>query len=258
MEAKNPDGCTPCFCFGNAQSCASSQKWLYQLEVGDYSTWTAVTLQIGSNGFLNRVSDDIKPTKWDETEVEIDLPPLLSTDPQKERISYYFKASKEFLGKQIFSYGGLIRYKISQSSDDGTASFPSMPDLIIRGMNMTFAYYHESRPSSPSKPHDMDIELVEGNFKDIQDSLPVTRPRLMTLLFNLEAIYIRASYFNSVSKAFMQSFTMDSASDIEVANGQLANRIEVCTCPPNYQGTSCEECASGYYRSPSGLTGKVY
>ncbi|XP_074594778.1 laminin subunit alpha [Brevipalpus obovatus] len=255
LEANNPDGCTPCFCFGNAQSCASSQKWLYQLQVNDYSRWKAATLSLGSNGFLNKNSDEIKATTWNNSVVEIDLPTLPNTDPQKERISYYFKAPREFLGKQIYAYGGFIRYKVSQSSDnnDEIASFPSMPDLILQGMNMTFAYNHYSRPSSPSQPHNLDIELVEGNFKDIQDSLPVTRPRLMAILVNLEAIYLRASYFNTISKASLQSFSMDSASDIEVANGQIASRVEVCTCPPNYQGTSCEECASGYYRSPSGF-----
>lgn len=34
--------------------------------------------------------------------------------------------------------------------------------------------------------------------------------------------------------------------------GDLAQNVEHCECPPNYKGTSCEQCADGFYRSSSG------
>lgn len=38
-------------------------------------------------------------------------------------------------------------------------------------------------------------------------------------------------------------------------NTALAHSVEQCLCPPNYQGSSCEECAPGFYRIPSGPHG---
>ena len=34
--------------------------------------------------------------------------------------------------------------------------------------------------------------------------------------------------------------------------GEIAQNVEQCECPPNYKGTSCEQCAEGFYRSSSG------
>ena len=34
--------------------------------------------------------------------------------------------------------------------------------------------------------------------------------------------------------------------------GAVARNVEQCLCPANYQGTSCEQCVDGYYRSRTG------
>lgn len=50
---------------------------------------------------------------------------------------------------------------------------------------------------------------------------------------------------------------LDEAFDVEsgYTNSPLANSVEQCHCPPNYQGLSCEDCAPGFYRIPSGPHG---
>jgi len=51
----------------------------------------------------------------------------------------------------------------------------------------------------------------------------------------------------------------DSVSDVELdvaddtgRGGEVAHSVEQCECPPNYVGSSCEQCADGYYRSKEG------
>lgn len=48
--------------------------------------------------------------------------------------------------------------------------------------------------------------------------------------------------------------SLDTAQEEYSPNG-VAHAVEQCLCPPGYKGLSCEECASGYYRSQAGPYG---
>ncbi|KHJ40537.1 laminin EGF-like protein [Trichuris suis] len=51
----------------------------------------------------------------------------------------------------------------------------------------------------------------------------------------------------------LKAVSMDSADENDLTEGELAaSNIEVCHCPTPYKGTSCEECADGFYRVGSG------
>lgn len=56
-------------------------------------------------------------------------------------------------------------------------------------------------------------------------------------------------YFRLLSVSFEVAISEYSPSS------GVALNVEQCSCPPNYVGLSCEECADGYYRVSSGLFG---
>jgi len=45
----------------------------------------------------------------------------------------------------------------------------------------------------------------------------------------------------------LTSVQLDVAS--ENGTGEMATSVEQCQCPRGYEGTSCEDCMMGYYRS---------
>ena len=52
---------------------------------------------------------------------------------------------------------------------------------------------------------------------------------------------------------------MDSAEATaeEIPDADKVSSVEVCECPPGYHGTSCEDCALGYYRHNEGPFGPI-
>src|SRR5690606_26546066 len=84
----------------------------------------------------------------------------------------------------------------------------------------------------------------------------VTREQLMMTLVSLKAIYIRVKYFDStqdIVEIELQDIQMDVAiPGSRISDAPKALSVEQCLCPSNYKGTSCEECAEGYYRIKKG------
>ena len=66
------------------------------------------------------------------------------------------------------------------------------------------------------------------------------------VLANIDAIQIRASYYDTISYASLSDVVMEIAA--EDGRGEIASHVEQCVCPPSYTGTSCENCAEGFFR----------
>lgn len=71
-------------------------------------------------------------------------------------------------------------------------------------------------------------------------------------LADVQAIYIKATYFTNTQEAALISVALDTAIDQNTGR-ERAFEVEQCHCPSGYMGLSCEDCAFGYTRSDEGI-----
>ncbi|XP_064486972.1 laminin subunit alpha-like [Ornithodoros turicata] len=242
LEEHNPLGCTKCFCFGTTERCASAH--MFRGQVTEMDGWTGVELNI------------VGDLKEQVSSVYIDASPnfLRATEFPEEPSPgspFFFSAPFPYLGKKITSYGGTVSYTIVTKTDNDV-DFGSIlgADVILTGNNLTIAHEHAEQPAA-GIPLEISFKLVESEFRQLSGR-KVTREQLMMVLVNLEGLYIRGAYFHPALEVRVTNIAMDIALNNYVQNSQQALTVEQCHCPPNYRGSSCEECSSGYYRSKTG------
>uniref|UniRef100_A0A8C9FFU8 Laminin subunit alpha 5 n=1 Tax=Pavo cristatus TaxID=9049 RepID=A0A8C9FFU8_PAVCR len=236
LDASNPKGCTKCFCFGATNRCRSAVK--YRAEFMDM------------NGWLLMSSDRQEvPTALNLREqlLHADLRNLL--DAYQE---LYWVAPSSYHGDRVSSYGGHLRYELHSDPRRGDVFIPmeSRPDVILKGNQMSIMFLEGSYPS-PGEVHEGQLRLVESNFRHTETHNPVSREELMMVLANLEQLQIRALFSQLSSSVSLRRVVLEIATD--TATGVPASNVELCFCPANYLGDSCQECAPGYYRDTKGL-----
>lgn len=70
------------------------------------------------------------------------------------------------------------------------------------------------------------------------------------VLASLEQLHIRALFSKMSSAVSLRRVALEVAS--EAGGGPPASNVELCMCPANYLGDSCQDCAPGYYRDVKG------
>jgi len=87
---------------------------------------------------------------------------------------------------------------------------------------------------------------LQTSFRMLDGSEP-TRGTFLSILSDIEAILIRATYHTITGKTVLRDLRMDSA--VSTPTGlPRAPMVEACRCPTGYAGLSCEQCAPGYLR----------
>lgn len=125
--------------------------------------------------------------KIDETTIAVDL----THDEFQQKITY-FSAPKKYLGNQLPSYGGFLNYTVYYTINL-FGSAVSGPDVILFGHDMYLFYFSLEQPASDTLFPSF-VELTEKNFV-LPSSVQATREQIMQVLQNLDAIYIRATYW---------------------------------------------------------------
>ncbi|KAJ8408959.1 hypothetical protein AAFF_G00239800 [Aldrovandia affinis] len=235
LDPTNPKGCTSCFCFGATDRCRSSEK--RRTEIVDMKGWV----------LLGGERQEVPVTvNLEQGLVEADLHdvPDVSQD-------LHWHAPRSYLGDKVSSYGGYLRYRLhSQTMRGDVPGEASRPDVILQGNQMTLVYM-EREYSPPGIPHEGIVHLVEGSFRHAQTGNIVSREELMMVLVGLKSLQIRALHSQSAIGVSLQGAVLEGAESS--SNGRHTSNVEICLCPANYQGDSCQQCAPGYYRDTKGL-----
>ena len=241
LEENNPLGCTKCFCFGTTDRCTSSTYKLIQTSAME-NGWRATSL-IFSDGnvvesFIN--SEDVN-LEYSAGRIKINQPANLENSLGTSLI-VYFSAPKDYLGNRVTSYGGILKYSIENviiknGGKDVTGLVAA--DLVLKGNNITLVLEHIEQPNMV-EPFELSSRLIEREFRHL-NGFEVSREQMMMVLVNLEAIYIRGTYFEPISSIYLRNVLLDRAIEgRRLADAPRALAVEQCNCPSNYQGTSCE------------------
>ncbi|CAL8370062.1 unnamed protein product [Lota lota] len=238
LDPTNPKGCTSCFCFGATDRCRSSDT--RRTEIMDMVDWV----------LLGADKQEVVVTAYPGQDlVEADL-----SDVPDVYQDLHWHAPKTYLGDKVSSYGGYLRYRLHTQTMRGDAlSLPAeiaRPDIILKGNQMTLVFM-EREYSSPEEPHLGIVHLVEGSFLHAQTGNSVSREELMMVLVSLASLQVRALHSQSAHSVSLRGVVLEGAA--AKPTGRHANNVEICMCPANYQGDSCQRCAPGFYRDTKGL-----
>ncbi|XP_040533465.1 laminin subunit gamma-2 [Gallus gallus] len=227
LDARNPAGCSPCFCYGHSSSCVSAENYSIHKITSSF--------QQGPEGWTG-VHEDRSPTElqWSPRHQDVFI-----TARRWEAL--YFVAPAKFLGNQQLSYGQTLSFDYRL---DRGGRLPSPHDVILEGGGL--------RVTAPFLPSGKVLPCgVSQTYTFRLDEHPSSKwsPRLnyfeyRRLLGNLTALWIRAT-FGEYSTGYIDNITLVSA---QPAAGVLAPWVERCQCPDGYQGQFCERCAAGYRR----------
>lgn len=153
----------------------------------------------------------------------------------------------------LTAYGGNLVYALNSTSGFNAKSLIG-PDVLLESREHTIVHQSYQQPASD---HVFlgSVPIIESSFTTLNGS-PVTREQIMHVLKDLQAIYIRAAYWDDTTMSRLSDVELQMADD-DVDDFDLLEELSVekCHCPAGYIGNSCEDCAPGYYRDPSGPHG---
>ncbi|NXR10761.1 LAMC2 protein, partial [Semnornis frantzii] len=227
LDARNPAGCSPCFCYGHSTACVSADN---------YSVYNITsTFQRGAEGWQG-VDESGSPAQlqWSPRHQDAFIAARRS-EP------IYFMAPAKFLGNQQLSYGQTLSFDYRM---DRGGRHPSPHDVVLEGdgLRVTASFLPQGKILPCGVSHTYTFRLDEHPSSKWTPRLNHFEYR--RLLGNLTALWIRAT-FGEYSTGYIDNVTLVSAQPVA---GVPAPWVEHCECPAGYQGQFCERCASGYYR----------
>ncbi|KAK2509506.1 hypothetical protein MC885_005672 [Smutsia gigantea] len=222
LDPANPKGCTSCFCFGVNNHCHSSHK--RRAKFVDMMGWRLETadrvdIPVSFNPGSGSVVADLQ-----------ELPSAIHSASWIAPLSY--------LGDKVSSYGGYLTYQIKSFGLPGDmVLLERQPDVQLTGQHMS-VIYEESNSPRPDRLYHRRVQVVEGNFRHASSGAPVSREELMTVLSRLEGVRLRGLYFTETQRLTLSGVGLEEASD--TGSGRRAQNVEMCACPPDYTGDSCQ------------------
>ncbi|XP_060478237.2 basement membrane-specific heparan sulfate proteoglycan core protein isoform X8 [Panthera onca] len=239
LSARNPDGCLKCFCMGVSRQCTSSSWSRAQVrgaseEPTQFSLTNAAGTHTTSEGISSPTSGELVFSSFHN---------LLSGP-------YFWSLPSRFRGDKVTSYGGELRFTVTQRPQPGSTPLHGQPMVVLQGNGIVLEH-HTSQQPSPGQPSTFTVPFREQAWQR-PDGQPATREHLLMALAGIDTLLIQASFSQRPAESRVSGISMDVA--VPEDTGQdPALEVEQCTCPPGYRGPSCQDCDTGYTRMPSGL-----
>uniref|UniRef100_A0A0N4ZF07 Laminin subunit alpha-2 n=1 Tax=Parastrongyloides trichosuri TaxID=131310 RepID=A0A0N4ZF07_PARTI len=266
LDVNNHQGCQKCFCFGLSNECVEKK-------------WKLDTLR-PTTGFNLTDWQNQKniPMKGDQ---DTDALMYTTSDYKNDQPLHYWRTPKEFTGNILNSYGGNLKYFVYFVPSQQT-QVAQIADVIIEGNGIQLEY-HSRQEFFPRENVSVVIPMKEASgWFNSQSRSPVEKIDMMRVLSDVKFLLIRAIYRNGQIQSTIYGISLDIAKEIDDSNEMelvdMSNStqsinletfslnkskgsktymksVEVCQCPENFEGNSCERCKKGYRRVNNQLYG---
>ncbi|KAL5013502.1 hypothetical protein ScPMuIL_007772 [Solemya velum] len=241
LHQDNAQGCLACFCMGITNKCQSSSYYRDRVRPQFHSDGTH-NFVLTSRRLNNMVQDGFVV---DASRDQITFTQFEGI--QVERESLFFNLPPKFRGDKVSSYGGVLRFTLEYNSRDGGRQYRDVDiEVVSRGQNLRM-YHLFNQQIDESQPTNIEIPIVESSFILASGGDHPSREIFLTILADIEAILIRATYNQQMRTATLRDLSLDVAVPTPTGLGEALD-VESCRCPDGYTGLSCQTCAAGYLR----------
>ena len=240
LQPSNPDGCQPCFCSGQSNTCSDAQGFGASSIVTEFNSSEPVPLQgwsvVSSGSASNPIPESITgATAFSDGGITIFA-----------NIDAYLQAPTEYLGNRLSSYSQFLNIMLAPVVYSIDFQTVVQPDVVLSGRGIQIGVNFSV--ISGSGLQTIRVQLHESSgWRDTQTNQVLSAYEIQLVLSSLDQMRITAGFNTDI---VLYSISLDTT--VPTANGSTASSVEQCTCPTNYAGLSCEQCAPGYTRSASG------
>ncbi|BET02654.1 LamB [Nesidiocoris tenuis] len=240
LSADNEMGCGKCFCSEVTSDCQSSSLYMEQVPAPILDDNHGFTL---SDGSATVIRDGFNPN-FAMSELGYRM------GWRQERL--FWSLPSRLTGDKVLSYGGTLAYVQRYTTNSPDSEPTSDHDIIISG-NGRSIFYSFDEPLKPEIRREALVPIVEGKWRvlDQRSGNPIASRRdILKILSSVDHILIRATLAREIEDSYISDVLLETAT--QNSYGPRAEQVEVCRCPPEYRGTSCQNCADNHYRNYDG------